>query len=89
MHDHKTIVTGAIASLVALGLATASGAAMAAKDGFEKCSGVVKAGKNDCGTSQHGCAGQAKKDGDREEWLYVPSGTCEKIVGASLYKPNK
>jgi len=69
MHDSKTIVTGAIAGLPALGLTVSSGSALAAKEGFEKCVGVVKAGKNDCGTSQHGCAGQAKKDGDKEEWV--------------------
>jgi uncharacterized membrane protein len=89
MHDTKTIVTAAMASLLALGLTVSSGSALAAKEGFEKCAGVVKAGKNDCGTSQHGCAGQAKKDGDKEEWVYVPNGTCEKIVGATLYKPKK
>jgi uncharacterized membrane protein len=56
--------------------------AQAAQPGMEKCAGIVKVGKNDCGTSKHGCAGQAKKDGDAEEWIYVPAGTCEKITGA-------
>lgn len=50
---------------------------------------IVKAGKNDCGTSKHGCAGQATKDGDKEEWLYVPTGTCEKVVGVKLYQAKK
>ena len=31
----------------------------------------------------------AKKDGDKEEWLYVPNGTCDKIVGAKLFTPAK
>ncbi len=76
----KDVVTGAVATLMALGLASASGAAMA--DGpKEKCAGVVKAGKNDCGTSKHSCAGQATVDGDPEEWMYVPAGTCDRLVG--------
>lgn len=80
------LARSAIASLLVLGVATTTDA-LAAKPGFEKCAGVVKAGMNDCGTSKHACAGQAKADSDKEEWLYVPEGTCKKIVGASVYKP--
>lgn len=78
-------------SLVALAMAglAASPAAFAAKPGMEKCSGIVKAGKNDCGTGKHSCAGMASKDGDAEEWLYVPTGTCEKISGAKLVVAKK
>jgi uncharacterized membrane protein len=89
MQDKKQIVLGAVAGLVALGLAAGSGSAFAAKEGFEKCAGIVKAGKNDCGTSKHACAAQATKDSDKEEWVYVPNGTCDKLVGASVYKPAK
>ncbi|HJX18674.1 MAG TPA: DUF2282 domain-containing protein, partial [Acidiferrobacterales bacterium] len=63
MQDTKQIVMAAVAGLVAIGLGAASVPAEAAKEGFEKCAGVTKAGKNDCGTSQHGCAGMSKKDG--------------------------
>jgi uncharacterized membrane protein len=52
--------------------------------GMEKCTGIVKAGMNDCGTSQHACAGQATADGNAEEWVYLPKGTCEKIPGGSV-----
>lgn len=76
--------TAALTGLVALGLTSVSGSALAGKAGFEKCSGIVKKGMNDCGTSEHGCAGHAKTDGDAKEWLYVPEGTCNKIVGATL-----
>jgi uncharacterized membrane protein len=89
MKHKQTLVTGAVASLFLVGLGTAAQPAFAAKEGFEKCAGVFKAGKNDCGTSQHACAGQATKDGDKEEWVYVPNGTCDKIVGAALFKPKK
>ena len=39
---------------------------------IEKCAGVVKKGMNDCGANKHGCAGQAAKDNDPAEWVYVP-----------------
>lgn len=50
---------------------------------YEKCHGVVKAGRNDCFTAQNSCAGTTKIDGQRDAWIYVPAGTCEKIVGGS------
>jgi uncharacterized membrane protein len=77
------VVHSAIAGLLALGV---SGTALAAKEGMEKCGGIVKAGMNDCGTAKHSCAGQATKSGDKEEWVYLPQGTCEKIAGATLVK---
>lgn len=81
MKGTDLIVHSAIAGLLALGL---SGTAMAAKGDMEKCAGIVKAGMNDCGTANHACAGQAAKDGAKDEWVYVPSGTCEKIVGGAV-----
>lgn len=47
----------------------------------EKCYGISKAGKNDCGSKVAGnsCAGQGAKDGDG--FLVVPKGLCEKIIG--------
>lgn len=47
----------------------------------EKCLGIVKAGKNDCGTKNHSCAGQAEKDSAEDEWIYLPKGHCDKLVG--------
>lgn len=54
--------------------------------GKEKCLGVVKAGKNDCASlnKTHSCAGQAKADGDANEWVYVPAGLCEKLAGGKV-----
>jgi uncharacterized membrane protein len=60
--------------------------AQAAKEGFEKCAGIVKAGQNDCAANGHSCAGQAKVDGDKNEWVYVPEGTCAKIVSGTVVK---
>jgi len=81
MINSKAITTAAIASLFALN--TLSNAAFA-EDKPEKCYGVVKAGKNDCQTSSGACAGTTKHDGQKDAWIYLPKGTCEKIVGGSL-----
>jgi uncharacterized membrane protein len=89
MIDTKTVVKGAIASALAVGMVAGAGNSLAAKEGFEKCAGIVKAGKNDCGNSRHGCAGQAAKDSMPDEWLYVPNGTCNKIVGATMFKKKQ
>ena len=84
----KTVQT-AMAGVIALGMAGVSAEAMAGKAGYEKCAGIVKTGMNDCGTSKHACAGQAKMDGDPNEWIYVPKGTCAKIVGGKLKQAAK
>ena len=74
----KTIALASpVGSLLTLGTATVS-AEDAAK---EKCYGVAEAGKNDCGTAKHSCAGQAKTDKAADEWKYVPKGECEKMGG--------
>lgn len=77
-------------TVAALGAFVAGAALMApdahAKEGYEMCSGIVKAGQNDCKGNGHSCQGQAKKDSDPMEWIYVPNGTCEKIVGGHVVK---
>lgn len=60
---------------------------------WEKCAGVAKKGMNDCGSldKKHACSGKATKDNDPNEWVYVPKGTCEKLVGGKVVavKPAK
>ena len=75
---------GAIASLLALGLAAASTGALARKAQTEKCAGIVKAGQNDCGTSKSACAGTSTVDRDPEAWIYVAKGTCARIAGGMV-----
>jgi uncharacterized membrane protein len=77
-------IVNAIAGVIAL---AAVGTAQAAKHEMpatEKCYGVAKAGKNDCQTATNSCAGTVKKDGQKDAWISVPKGTCDKIVGASM-----
>jgi uncharacterized membrane protein len=81
--NHSTrLIHSTFASLIALGVAVGAQQASAADQ--EKCAGIVKAGKNDCGTSVSSCAGTSKKDSDVEAWILVPKGTCERIAGGRL-----
>ena len=81
----------AVTSAIAAGLfmATAQDAVAGPKFKAEKCYGVSKAGKNDCaagpGTS---CAGTSTKDAQGNAWMFVPKGSCERLVGGSL-EPTK
>lgn len=71
------LVAAAVTSAVALSSSTAYAA------DIEKCYGVAKAGKNDCKTDSHSCAGQSKADKDPASFVDVPAGTCEKLTGGS------
>lgn len=53
----------------------------------EKCYGVAKGGKNDCGWAGGSCAGSAKNDAEKGAWLLLPKGLCEKLAGGSLTAP--
>jgi uncharacterized membrane protein len=81
MQLSKTLLSTAALTAFVAGAMLLPPQAQAAKEGFEKCAGIVKMGKNDCASNAHSCAGQAKKDADAAEWVYVPTGTCAKIVG--------
>ena len=83
MNARNAMLIAAVAGLSSLGVADAMGA----KEGMEPCFGIARAGMNDCAANGHSCAGKAAADGDKREWILVPKGTCEKIVGGSL-KPQ-
>ncbi|MEO8804770.1 MAG: DUF2282 domain-containing protein [Burkholderiaceae bacterium] len=84
MNANKPLIASSLASLIAVSLSMAASTAYAAKDDVEKCAGIVKAGKNDCGTSKSACAGTTKADRDAEAWITVPKGTCERIAGGMV-----
>jgi uncharacterized membrane protein len=80
----QRLVASAIATAFFMPLlVSAQGPAPAPKFEAEKCYGVVKAGKNDCQTATSSCAGTAKRDGQGDSWVYVPKGTCDRLVGGS------
>lgn len=89
MKDSKAIVHSALVGVLALSTTTAATTALAAQEGMEKCAGIVRAGMNDCGTSTHACGGKAKEDGEPEEWIYVPEGTCKKIVDGRVLENSE
>ena len=86
MKKSHFLVASALAAALSVPLVanTQSGPAPQPKFEAEKCYGVVKAGKNDCQTANSSCAGTSKRDGQGDAWIYVPAGTCDKVVGGSL-----
>lgn len=82
----KKALNTLLAGAVALTIAGAATTANAMGDDQEKCYGVVKASHNDCANDAgtHSCAGHATTDGDANEWVAVPKGLCDKLVGGSL-----
>src|SRR5262249_31468298 len=63
-----TLIASAMAAAVSLAATGAVFAGPAAVPGFdhEKCYGVAKAGKNDCQTATHSCAGTATQGRPRQ-----------------------
>lgn len=89
MAMNKKLIHSVLAGVVAIGLSSAATSAMADGGKAEKCSGVAKAQKNDCGTAKHSCAGQSATDGAAEDWVYLPKGVCDKIVGGVVLKAQE
>jgi len=85
VEKHKFILASLAAALVLppVGLAQ-GGPAPKPKYDYEKCYGIARAGKNDCQTANSSCAGTSKRDAQADSWIYVPAGSCEKVVGGSL-----
>lgn len=84
MQMNKGLITAAITSLLAAHQVGLAQPAAAPKFDAEKCYGIAKAGKNDCAANGHACQAQAKQDANGNEWVYVPAGTCERLVGGSV-----
>jgi uncharacterized membrane protein len=88
MNEHlvRTAIAGALAAGLTAVTVAHAGPVATPKFEAEKCFAVAKAGQNDCQTSASACAGTSKKDAQADAWIYVPKGTCNKIIGASLKK---
>jgi uncharacterized membrane protein len=86
MDKHK-IVKSAVKHLlafIAAGTVVYTPQTAAATQSQEKCYGIVKAGMNDCATKTASCASSATKDNQKDAFIFLPKGTCEKITGGSL-----
>ncbi len=88
--NKKNVIDSAVATILSVGMfaATQAQAVPDQPTEWEKCAGIAKAGKNDCGSldGKHGCSGQATVDNADTEWVYVPGGTCAKITGGVVAK---
>ena len=83
MKTAQLLIASAVAAALAMPLASSAQSGPAPKPKFqaEKCYGIVKAGKNDCQTANSSCAGTSKRDNQGDAWIYMPAGSCEKLVG--------
>ncbi|MDG3086706.1 DUF2282 domain-containing protein [Vibrio hannami] len=82
MKKSNIAVTAAVSSLLAIG-ATALTTTQAIAADKEKCYGVAKAGKNDCATKTSSCAGTSKEDFQKDAFIVVPKGLCDRLAGGS------
>ena len=80
MSSKTAILAAAIGSLMVMAAPVFS----ADDQNTEKCYGVAKAGKNDCAGGAHACAGQGSKAASPAEFVKLPKGTCERLVGGLL-----
>ncbi len=82
MKNSNLAIAAAVTGIIALGgtMLTTTSAVAAEK---EKCYGVAKAGKNDCATKNSSCAGTAKQDNQKDAFVVVPKGLCDKLAGGS------
>ncbi|MCY4496592.1 MAG: DUF2282 domain-containing protein [Rhodospirillaceae bacterium] len=87
MDHHKRastakVVAGALAALL---VAAPAATTLAADGDMEKCYGIAKAGQNDCAAGEGTtCQGTSTVDGQKNAWILVPAGLCDKLVGGSL-----
>ncbi len=88
MSNKKKILTTAGILAAAVSSISTANAHMEPKvnEDKEKCYGVAKAHKNDCASkaNKHSCSGHSKVDNDPNEWIKLPKGLCEKLVGGAL-----
>ena len=60
------------------------GDAQVAAGKMQKCYGINKVAKNDCGGGAISCAGQSTKARDPKAYVMLPTGDCSKIQGGRL-----
>lgn len=76
MINHKMLSAAVLAAVLTVGVASAH----AADTATEKCFGVARAGKNDCKTAAHACAGHAAKSSAKADFVVLPAGICAKLA---------
>ncbi|MEE9310644.1 MAG: DUF2282 domain-containing protein [Cocleimonas sp.] len=67
--------------LLAISLLAITSNSFAKKDAtMEKCVGIAATGKGD---------GKVSIDGKTMEWIYIPAGQCQKLIGGEVYIEEK
>lgn len=87
MKNLDKIIQATVTTLLALATTSAWASSQEKQNTLaekEKCYGIVKAGQNDCNTATQSCAGSATKDKQRDAFIFLPKGTCERIVDGKL-----
>jgi uncharacterized membrane protein len=87
MTNTNTLLVCAVAGLLtgcSDYVATLKRDAAHARGADEPCFGIAKAGHNDCKTASVICAGWSSQDRDPTAYVYLPAGTCAKIVGGRV-----
>jgi len=86
MTDINKIVKSAMTTILALTTVStlADTANGVTAERMEKCYGIVKTAMNDCQTATQSCAGSSTKDRQTDAFIFLPKGTCDKIVGGNL-----
>ena len=90
----KNIATAAISSILALGTLTVTSANAVPNQpsAWEKCAGIAKAGKNDCGAlnGSHNCAGQATVNDDiNDHKIIISAKVCSDILSIAISDNGK
>lgn len=83
MNVHAKVKNTLLIGTVALGLLGLYGFVQADDTApMEKCYGISKAGLNDCEPSANSVTcDKSVVDADPNYWIYLPKGTCDRIVG--------
>ncbi|WP_025739151.1 DUF2282 domain-containing protein [Salinivibrio socompensis] len=82
MKHTNLAIAAAVTGLLAVGATTLTSTPAHAAE-KEKCYGVAKAGNNDCATATSSCAGTSTKDGQKDAFVMVPKGLCDRLAGGS------
>ena len=83
MKTSQLLIAAAVAATLSVPYASHGAPTPKPRFEAEKCFGIAKAGKNDCQTATSSCTGTSKRDNQGDAWIYVPAGTCEKVVGGA------
>ncbi len=85
MMKKNTLMKSALIGLLSSGCGSMMGMKMrhpASAGGTVHCKGVATKWVNDCGTNHHKCAGQAKSNFHKKEWLKMSEKDCMEVKNA-------